>query len=136
MTRSESRGRGGLCMSEDKKQERVALRRRRVAPPPKERFEILVEELHSEFNAVAEGQAALTERFDGHERRQEERDRRTDKRFDDLQQFVLGVAADLNLKMDDGHAKLGAKIDGVARDLAEHRADTERHSGQYKVSER
>jgi hypothetical protein len=30
---------------------------------------------------------------------------------------------------------LGDKIDGVARDLTEHRADTEIHKEKYKVSD-
>ena len=41
----------------------------------------------------------------------------------------------VNKKIDDVEARLSAKIDAVADDLADHRADTEVHQGLYRVKE-
>jgi hypothetical protein len=41
----------------------------------------------------------------------------------------------LSTKIDSVHKKLDAKVDGVASNLAAHRADTESHPKSYKVSD-
>ncbi len=41
----------------------------------------------------------------------------------------------LNKKIDDDAGKQSQKIDAIIGDLAEHRADTEKHRSDYKVSE-
>ncbi len=144
-------------MTTETKRARDALRRRSATPPPKERFEVLIEEMRSDFKVVAEGQSALARRMDEHERRNEEHELKTDRRFQDLQTFVFGVAGDLTLKIEGVRTNLTAKIDGVeekltakidgvekrlgeridavGKDLASHRADTEIHHSQYRVSE-
>mgnify|MGYP001596493665 CR=1 FL=1 len=134
-------------MSEEKNLERLAIRRRSVAPSRKERFEVLMEEVRSEFKAVAEGQTALSGRMDDLERKQAAQisgikdfvmamGRDLNGRIDGVEEKIDGVEKRLDAKIDGVESSLGAKIDAVARDLAEHRADTERHSGQYRVSER
>ncbi len=41
----------------------------------------------------------------------------------------------LTRRVDEAEARLEAKIDAVAADLAAHRADTEAHHGVYRVKE-
>ena len=49
----------------------------------------------------------------------------------DSYQFIKAVSQ----KIDSVEVKLSQKIDTMAADLAEHRADTEKHRIEYKVSE-
>ena len=95
----------------------VPATRRSIEPRPKERFEILVEELKSEFRAVAEGHGMLN--------------RKIDDLRGEMNQEIGGLRGDMN----EGFAGVNARIDSVAKDLGEHRADTEVHSQKYKVSE-
>jgi len=78
----------------------------------KDHLEILAEDSKGKFELVLEGHETL---------RKEIRDTR-----DDLSEKIELNSSLINV--------LNKKIDGVAADLTEHRADTERHS-TYKVSE-
>jgi len=78
----------------------------------KDHLEILLEDIRGKFELVLEGHETL---------RKEIRDTRND----------LSEKIELNSSLIN---VLNKKIDGVAADLTEHRADTERHS-TYKVSE-
>jgi len=79
----------------------------------KEHFEVLLEDISGKFDLVLEGHAAL--------------DGKIERKFDEL-----------NEKIDNNSFKidvLNQKIDSVAKDLREHRADTEAHHGVYRVKE-
>ena len=90
----------------------------------KEHLEILLESINSKFDLVLESLAVFDEKFS--------------KRFNELEEkidfnsFKIEV---VNKKIDDVEARLSAKIDAVADDLAAHRADTEVHQGLYRVKE-
>ncbi len=79
----------------------------------KDRIEILMEDMQSNFKLVLEGHAVLNNKID-------HLAQETSERFE-------MVDAKLNL--------LNQKIDAVAKDLAAHRADTEIHRAPYRVSE-
>jgi CII-binding regulator of phage lambda lysogenization HflD len=53
---------------------------------------------------------------------------------DRLNKKIDAVESGLNKKIDAVEEKLGNKLDAVAKDVSEHRADTEIHAG-YKVSD-
>jgi uncharacterized protein YPO0396 len=124
----------------------VSATRRTVAPPAKERFEILVEELKSDFRAVAEGHGMLNTKM---EAMRDELNKKIDEMTSDmgtLRQEMTSALGDhrtettvsigsLRKEMKEGFASVNVRIDALAQDLAEHRADTEVHSQKYKVSE-
>lgn len=83
----------------------------------KEHFEILLEDIREKVELVLEGHAVLNNRID-----------RVEQRLSDK---IDRVEQGLGDKID----CLSTKIDGVAADLAAHRADTESHPEGYKVSE-
>ena len=87
----------------------------------KEHVEVLLEDIRSTLRVVAESQVGLQQRMD----RQEQQ---TDARFSEMHDFIRVVAQDFNGKIAGVEQRLSAKIDGVANDLAEHRADTEVHA--------
>ncbi len=76
----------------------------------KEHMEILLEDIHSKFELVLEGHAALRSELHDFRRESNEKHEQT--------AFLLKT--------------LNGKIDAVASDLSAHRTDTEIHSG-YKV---
>ncbi|GAB6062211.1 hypothetical protein [Deferrisoma palaeochoriense] len=90
----------------------------------KEHLEILLEDIRSKFDLVLEGHAAL--------------DQKMDRRFAELEQKIdknTFLIQALAKRVDEVEARLEAKIDAVAADLAAHRADTEAHHGVYRVKE-
>ena len=112
----------------------------------KNQLEILLEDIRGKFDLVLEGHDAL---------RQEIRDARAEsnekhdltavqimalsKKIDDetgkLSKKIDDETGRLSKKIDDETGKLSKKIDAISVDLAEHRADTEKHRADYKVSE-
>jgi hypothetical protein len=83
----------------------------------KEHVEILLEDIKEKFELVLEGHQSL--RHDIKDLRQD-----MNEKFDFL-----------DAKIESVNSRLSAKIDGVAADLAAHRADTESHGKGYKVSD-
>jgi hypothetical protein len=73
---------------------------------------------------IAEGHESLNQKIDG-------LTRKADERFD-LMDFKIDT---LNHKIDSVDEKFSKKIDRVAVDLKDHRADTEAHHGVYQVKE-
>ena len=90
----------------------------------KDYLEIILEDMNSKFDLVLEGHAAL--------------DKKIDVKFDELSEKIelnsFKVDA-LNEKIDAVDARLSKKLDAVAVDLKEHRADTEAHNDMYCVKE-
>ena len=87
-------------------------------------MEILLEDIRGKFDLVLEGHDSL---------RKEIRDAREElNEKHDLTAFQIKA---LNKKIDDKTEELHKKIDAIAVDLAAHRADTEGHKKEYKVSE-
>ena len=64
---------------------------------------------------------------------------RLDKKIDSVEERlnnkIDSVEERLNNKIDNVEKSLAEKIDAVATDLSGHRADTEKHRAEYKVSE-
>lgn len=94
----------------------------------KEHLEILLEDINSKFNLVLEGHAAL--------------DKKMDTKFEELNEkieqntFMIGAVNDsLSKRINELDERLSTKLDAVAADLSEHRADTEAHHGVYRVKE-
>ena len=79
----------------------------------RDQLEILLEDIHGKFDLVLEGHEAL---------RQEIRDARAESN-EKHELTAVQIKA------------LSNKIDAIAGELAEHRADTEKHRVDYKVSE-
>ena len=96
-------------MKDQKDTERKKAARRSIEPPPKERFELLMEQVLDKVSAIGEGHTAIR-----HELAEFRSD--VDERF-----------AETNAKIDFVARSLNEKIDAVARDLKEHRADTAAH---------
>jgi len=90
----------------------------------KDHLEILLEDIRGKFDLVLEGHESV---------RKEIRDAREESNEKhDLTAFQIKA---LKNKIDDVEERLTKKIDAVATDLSAHRADTERHKTEYKVSE-
>mgnify|MGYP001252612835 CR=1 FL=1 len=83
----------------------------------KHQMGILVEDFNHKLDLVVEGHQILVEKIDA---------TRTE-----LKQDIKNL--DQRLMMTE--ARLDKKIDAIAKDLSDHRADTERHA-EYKVSEK
>ena len=88
----------------------------------KDHLEILLEDIQGKFELVFEGHGSLRKEI------REARDESNQKH--EHTAFLIDT---LNKKIDAVEAKLSKKIDGVASDLAEHRADTESHTKAYRV---
>jgi len=86
---------------------------KRESKMKKENLEIILEEMNSKLDLLIEGYQLLNGKIDG-------LSRKTDERFD-LVDFKIDT--------------LNKKIDAVAVDLKEHRADTEAHHGGWRVKE-
>jgi hypothetical protein len=92
----------------------------------KDHLEIILEDMRGKFDLVLEGHDVLRQEIQGvkHE---------LNEKFEYNTFLIQG----LNKKIDDVNESLSKKIDAVAADLAEHRADTESHGrGSYRVSEK
>ena len=90
----------------------------------KDHLEILLEDIRGKFDLVLEGHDFL---------RKEIRDAREESNEKhDLTAFQIKA---LNKKLDDKTEELCKRIDAVIADHAAHRADTEGHKREYKVSE-
>jgi hypothetical protein len=76
-------------------------------------LEMILEDINGKFDLVLEGYSAL--------------DKKLDTRFDELDEKVENNTFKIDV--------LNKKIDGVAADLKDHRADTEAHRGVYGVRE-
>jgi hypothetical protein len=61
--------------------------------------------------------------------------KKIDDKTDELHQKIDGVEERLDKKINRVEERLTKKIDAVANDLSAHRADTEKHKVEYKVSE-
>jgi hypothetical protein len=147
----------GAFMGKETKKMTVPPLRRKVEPPPKERFEILMEEIRGDVKVTLEGHQVLRSELAGLRQDMTDRFAEVDVKFNalnvkidgvqtglkqeiqgvqtGLKQEIQGVQTGLKQEIQGVHEDLAEKIDGVARDLAEHRADTEVHSRKYKVSE-
>jgi len=98
-------------------------------------LEILLEDIRGKFDLVLEGHEAL--RHEIRDARAESNDKHdlTTIQIKALSKKIDDETSKLNKKIDDETGKLNRKIDAIAVDLAEHRADTEKHRTDYKVSE-
>ena len=76
-------------------------------------LEMILEDINGKFDLVLEGYSSL--------------DKKLDTRFDDLDEKIENNTFKIDV--------LNKKIDGVAADLKDHRADTEVHRGVYGVRE-
>ncbi|WP_224981800.1 hypothetical protein [Geomonas agri] len=108
----------------------------------KDNLEVLLEDMNRKFDLVLEGHEVLRSEI-------RELSHKTDERFD-LVEFkieTLGKRVDglekkvdnLETKVDNLETKvdnLDVKVDKIAVDLSAHRADTEVHTGAYRVMER
>jgi len=90
----------------------------------KDHLEILLEDMNKKFDLVLEGHAVLGKKIDDNAQEVAEKFELTNVQIKALSQ-----------KIDSVEARLSQKIDSVASGLAEHRADTEKHRIEYKVSE-
>ena len=87
------------------------------------------ERLEDMIRDIGEGHVALLRRMDEHDRKQ-------DLQFAEYKNFVMTMGQDLNAKIDGVRTELTERMGQLAKDLAEHRADTEEHRSRYRVSER
>ena len=101
----------------------------------KDHLEILPEDIRGKFDLVLEGHYSLRKEIrDAREESNEKHDltafqiKALNKKLDDKTQ-------ELHNKIGDVEDRLTEKIDAVAVDLTAHRADTEGHKREYKVSE-
>ena len=83
----------------------------------KDHLEIILEDIHGKFDLVLEGHDGLR------------------KEIQDTRQDLCEKISLLDFKVDTIHQSLDKKIDAVAVDIKEHRADTEVHKKVYKVKE-
>jgi hypothetical protein len=90
----------------------------------KDHLEILLEDMNKKFDLVLEGHAVLGEKIDDNAKEVTEK----------VEMTNLQIKA-VSQKIDSVEVKLSQKIDTMAADLAEHRADTGKHRIEYKVSE-
>ncbi len=90
----------------------------------KDHLEILLEDIRGKFDLVLEGHESIRKEIrDTREELNEKIEHNT---------FLIGA---LNRKIDDVDERLSKKIDAVAADLKDHRADTESHASVYRVKE-
>jgi predicted nucleic acid-binding Zn-ribbon protein len=123
----------------------------------KNQLEILLEDIQGKFDLVLEGHEALRkEILDARSESNEKHDltavqiKALSKKIDDetgnlsnkiddetgrLSKKIDDETGKLYQKIDNETGRLSNKIDAISIDLAEHRADTERHGTDYKVSE-
>ncbi|MCX5902842.1 MAG: hypothetical protein NTV89_05100 [Proteobacteria bacterium] len=112
----------------------------------KEHLEILLEDIRGKFDLVLEGHDSLRKEIrDAREESNEKHDltafqikalnNKLDDKTQELHNKIDAGNTSLNKKIDDVEARQTKKIDAVANDLAAHRADTEGHKREYKVSE-
>lgn len=127
--------------------------RKSVEPAPKERVELLLEQVLDKVDAIGEGHAVLDQKIDALSARMDERFAEQDAKMDaiattlnakidsvaqtqdakidsvgtTLNAKIDSVATTLNAKIDSVAKDLGGKMDAVARELKEHRADTVAH---------
>jgi hypothetical protein len=90
----------------------------------KEHFEILLEDIKEKVELILEGHVSLNNKIDRNHQEMNEK-------FELVDAKIESVNTRLSARID----KLDTKIDGVAADLAAHRADTESHPRGYKISE-
>ena len=112
----------------------------------KDHLEILLEDMNKKFDLVLEGHAVLGKKIEDKADEANEKIELTNLQIKALNQKIdsvetrlnkkiEGFEARLNKKIEGVEEKLSTKLDAVASDLAEHRADTEKHKIEYKVSE-
>jgi len=83
----------------------------------KDHLEIILEDIRGKFDLVLEGHDGLR------------------KEIQDTRQELCEKIKFVDFKLDTIHQKLEKKLDAVAADLKEHRANTEVHKKVYKVKE-
>jgi hypothetical protein len=90
----------------------------------KDHLEVLLEDIREKFDLVLEGHDVLRKDIGSLRNEVRENKDETNFKLDALHQSVENVREELS-----------GKIDNVAADLAAHRADTESHPKEYKVSD-
>ena len=90
----------------------------------KDHLEMILEDMNGKFDLLLEGQESLRKEMHGI------RDEVSEKI--DLNSFKIEA---LNKRIDAVDVKLSKKIDDLAGDLREHRADTEAHRKGWQVRE-
>jgi uncharacterized coiled-coil DUF342 family protein len=90
----------------------------------KDHLEVLLEDIREKFDLVLEGHDVLRKDIGNLRNEVRENKDETNFKLDALHQRVENVREELS-----------GKIDGVANDLAAHRADTESHSKGYNISD-
>ena len=101
----------------------------------KEHLEILLEDIRGKFDLVLEGHDTLRKEIQDTREELGEKINLVDFKVETLNRKIDGVEENLTRKIDGVRDELGQKIDAVATDLAAHRADTEIHRIDYKISE-
>ena len=112
----------------------------------KDHLEVLLEDIREKFDLVLEGHDVL--RKDIGSLRNEVRENKDETNFKldalhqrfenvrgELKGEITGLRGELKGEIRVLREELSGKIDGVANDLAAHRADTESHSKGYKISD-
>ena len=101
----------------------------------KDHLEILLEDMNKKFDLVLEGHAVLNKKIDDNAEDVRGNFELVNLKITALNKKLDDNTLELHNKIDGVEERLSEKIDAVAADLAEHRADTEKHKTEYKVSE-
>lgn len=101
----------------------------------KNQLEILLEDIRGKFDLVLEGHEALRQEIRDARSESNEKHDLTAVQIKALVKKIDDETGKLHRKIDDETGRLSKKIDAIIVDLAEHRADTEKHRADYKVSE-
>lgn len=101
----------------------------------KDHLEILLEDMNKKFDLMLEGHAVLGKKIDDNADEVREKFELTNLQIKALNKKLDDKTQELHKKIDSVEERLSEKINAVAADLAEHRADTEKHKTEYKVSE-
>jgi homoserine dehydrogenase len=101
----------------------------------KDHLEILLEDIRSKFDLVLEGHDVLHKEIIDTREELCEKINLVDFKVETLNKKIDNVEEGLNKKIDNVERSLTQEIKAVAADLAAHRADTESHPKEYKVSD-
>jgi hypothetical protein len=101
----------------------------------KDHLEILLEDIRSKFDLVLEGHDVLHKEIIDTREELCEKINLVDFKVETLNKKIDNVEEGLNKKIDNVERSLTQEIKAVAADLAAHRADTEGHPKEYKVSD-
>jgi uncharacterized protein involved in exopolysaccharide biosynthesis len=104
-------------MSKTSREGTIPARRRSVEPPPKERFEVLLEEIRGDVKTALEGHQVLRKEIGDLRQDMNERFEAVDASFVAVNARIDGLDQSLNAKIDSVDQSLNAKINGVNQSL-------------------